>query len=76
MKLKLGPVASDVVITIYVIVTLTLRMLIEMNANLSFINSLVLGISFLLILIIPIKLKILNPAWFGLLNLNRKNDEI
>ena len=66
MKLKLGPLTSDIIIVIYAVVTLYFRFKLENESNISTVNSLVIGLSFVLIIWVLIKLKILNPSWFGL----------
>ncbi|WP_055446294.1 MULTISPECIES: hypothetical protein [Lacinutrix] len=68
MKFHINPLASDIIISIYVIVTLYLRLKFENNTNASPILSIVLGICFVVIIWVLIKLKILNPNWFGLFN--------
>ena len=67
MKLALKPLTSDIFITIYVIVTLFLRFKFEYNnTSISPVLSVVMGICFVVILWSLIKLKFLNPNWFGL----------
>lgn len=66
MKFKISPLASDVIISIYAVVTLYLRFSYEKEANISVMNSLVMGICFTVLLYALIKLKVLNPNWFGL----------
>ena len=67
MKLRLNPLASDIIISIYVLITLYLRFKFENNTEVSIMNSLVMGVCFLVILWVLIKLKVLNPNWFGLI---------
>ena len=66
MKLKLSPIASDIVITIYAVVSLYFRFKLESEASVGVINSLVIGVAFLVVIWALIKLQILNPNWFGL----------
>ena len=66
MKYKLSPLASDVIISVYAVVTLFLRFKYESDASVGVINSVVIGVAFLVIIWALIKLKILNPNWFGL----------
>ena len=66
MKLKLNPIASDIFICIYAIVTLYLRFKYENQVQLSPLNSMLIGASFVVIIWALIRLKILNPEWFGL----------
>lgn len=66
MKFKLSPLASDIVISVYAIITLFLRFKYESDASVSVINSVVIGAAFLVIIWALIKLEILNPNWFGL----------
>lgn len=68
MKLRLNPLASDIVISIYVIVSLYLRFKFENEVPISPINSIVIGACFVVIIWALIKLKVLNPNWFGLFN--------
>lgn len=68
MKFRLGPLASDIVIAIYVVVSLFLRFKFESKTPISPMNSIVMGVCFIVILWVFIKLKVLNPNWFGLFN--------
>lgn len=68
MKLQLNSFTSDIFISIYVVITLYFRFKFESTKNLDPIVSIVLGLSFVAILWSLIKLKILNPNWFGLFN--------
>ncbi len=68
MKLRLGPLASDILICVYAIVSLYLRFKYESKTTVSPMNSIVMGICFVVILWVLIKLKILNPNWFGVFN--------
>jgi len=71
MKLKLGNKASDIFITIYVIITIFSRIYIESLFRIKVSSSLVMGFFTLFILLALIKIKFLNPTWFGLFN-NKK----
>jgi len=66
MKLRIPPLASDILISIYAIATLYLRFSLEGNTPISPMHSIVLGACFVLIIWVLIKLKVLNPNWFGL----------
>jgi len=66
MKFQLNAITSDIFISIYVVVTLYLRFKFENNKQVDPILSIVLGISFVAIIWALIKLKFLNPNWFGL----------
>ena len=66
MKFRLTPLTSDIFISIYVIITLYIRFKFESTTPIDPILSIVLGICFVTILWALIKLKILNPNWFGL----------
>ncbi len=68
MKFRINPLASDIIICIYVAITLYLRFKFENSANVSPMLSIVLGICFVVIIWALIRLKVLNPNWFGLLN--------
>tara|TARA_R110002050_G_scaffold41242_1_gene100049 strand:+ start:38891 stop:39115 length:225 start_codon:yes stop_codon:yes gene_type:complete len=66
MKYKLSPLASDIFISAYAVVTLFLRFKYENSASVGVLNSVVIGAAFLVIIWALIKLEILNPNWFGL----------
>jgi Co/Zn/Cd efflux system component len=68
MKFQLNSFTSDVFISIYVVITLYFRFKFESTKNLDPILSIALGLSFVAIIWSLIKLKILNPNWFGLFN--------
>lgn len=68
MKFQLNSLASDIFISIYVVITLFIRFKFESTRNIDPTLSVVFGLSFLAIIWALIKLKILNPNWFGLLN--------
>ena len=68
MKFRINPLVSDIIISIYVIATLYLRFKFENNSAISPMNSVVMGICFVAIIWVLIKLKVLNPNWFGLIN--------
>ncbi|WP_397446402.1 hypothetical protein [Polaribacter sp. R77954] len=69
MKLSINPLYSDIFITIYVVVTLFIRFKFEHNNYaISPGLSLVFGLCCVAFLWSLIKLKILNPNWFGLFN--------
>ena len=68
MKFRLNPLASDIIISIYVIVSLFYRFKFENETPISPLNSIVMGACFVLILWVFIKLKVLNPNWFGFFN--------
>lgn len=67
MKLELKPLASDIFIVIYVVATLFFRLKFEHNNNaVSPALSVVYGLCFIAFLWSMIKLKFLNPNYFGL----------
>lgn len=68
MKFQISPKASDIIICIYAVVTLYFRFSLEATYNVGPVESLIMGLSFVTIAYALIKLKILNPQWFGLLN--------
>ena len=74
MKLRLSPIASDITICIYLSVSLYYRFILESERSISPINSIFLGASFLTILWFLIKIKLLNPNWFGFFNSNGKKN--
>jgi hypothetical protein len=65
---QLNAMTSDVIISLYVIVTLFLRFKFEQESTVHPIESIVMGVCFVTIIWVLIKLKILNPNWFGLIN--------
>ena len=67
-RLRLNGLTSDIVISIYVVVTLYLRFKLESQTPTGPIESVVMGICFVVIIWALIKLKVLNPNWFGLFN--------
>ena len=71
MKFRINPLASDIIVSIYAIATLYLRFKFENVADVSPMLSIVMGICFVVIIWVLIKLKVLNPNWFGLLNFNK-----
>lgn len=72
--MKLGRITSDVIIVIYVMATLYFRFLIEPYLGGNFILSVLIGISALAIIWILVKIKFLNPSWFGLIK-EKKTDK-
>ncbi|WP_250432491.1 hypothetical protein [Hanstruepera flava] len=68
MKFRINPLASDIIISIYVLITLYLRFKFENDTPISTVNSMVIGVCFIVIIWVLIKLKVLNPNWFGLFN--------
>ena len=68
MRLRINPLASDIIISIYIFATLYLRFKWESQTATSPMLSIVMGFCFVLIIWALIKLKILNPNWFGLFN--------
>ena len=68
MKFRLNPLASDIFICIYAIASLYLRFKLENEQPVSIANSIAIGACFVIIIWVLIKLKVLNPNWFGLFN--------
>lgn len=66
-KLSFSPLVSDILISTYIIITLIYRFQLEGTTKISTMNSVFLGLSFILIIWALIKLKVLNPNWFGLI---------
>ncbi len=66
MKFRLGPRWSDLIITIYIVVSLFFRIRLEKHYQVSPLTSLFIGFSLIGILLIFLKFKILNPRWFGM----------
>lgn len=72
MKLKLNGLTSDIFISVYIVITLYLRFKLQETGEISPINSIFIGASFVLMIWALIKLKVLNPNWFGLFNKKTK----
>lgn len=68
MKYQINPRTSDIVITIYVVLTLFYRIKFENETGVTILQSLVIGICLVAMPWSLIKLKVLNPNWFGLFN--------
>ena len=68
MNFRVNPRTSDIIISIYVIVSLFYRIKFENETGVSPLQSLVIGICLIAIPWSLIKLKVLNPNWFGLFN--------
>lgn len=66
MKFQIPPLASDIIISVYAIISLFLRFKLENENPVSPLESIVMGACFVVIIWVFIKLKILNPHWFGL----------
>ncbi|MCB0399389.1 MAG: hypothetical protein KDD26_07145 [Winogradskyella sp.] len=67
-RLRINALTSDIIISFYVIVTLYIRFKLESETATDLFESLVMGICFIVIIWALIKLKVLNPGWFGLFN--------
>lgn len=76
MSYRLGNRTSDIVITIYVIITIFGRIYIESLFQIGALSSLFMGVFTLLVLWALIKIKFLNPVWFGLFNKKTSNYEL
>ncbi len=72
MKVRFTPLVSDIIISVYAIVSLYIRFQLENETSISAMNSITIGLCFVVILWVLIKLKVLNPNWFGLFK--QKND--
>lgn len=68
MNFQINQRASDIIITIYVVLTLFFRVKFENEAGVTPLQSLVIGICLIAMPWSLIKLKVLNPNWFGLFN--------
>ena len=68
MKFRINPLASDIIISIYALATLYLRFKFENITDVSPVLSIIMGICFVVIIWSLVKLKVLNPDWFGLIN--------
>jgi hypothetical protein len=67
-RLRLNGTTSDILISAYVVVTLYFRFKFENASPTGVLESIVMGLCFVVILWVLIKLKFLNPNWFGLFN--------
>ncbi|MAB49830.1 MAG: hypothetical protein CMC05_14490 [Flavobacteriaceae bacterium] len=67
-RLRINALTSDIIISIYVIVTLYLRFKLESETATGAFESIIMGVCFVVIIWALIKLKVLNPGWFGLFN--------
>lgn len=65
MKFELTPTVSDIFILIYVSLTLFWRIQMEMTRPVGVLVSIITGIAFIMILYLLIKVRFLNPNWFG-----------
>lgn len=73
MKLHLSPLVSDIIITIYILISLYIRFEWENSNQVSTGQSIAVGASFVVFIWALIKLKVLNPNWFGLFNSKTAN---
>ncbi len=71
MKLQVSPLISDIIISVYILITLYIRFEWENSNRISIPQSLAVGLSFIVFIWALIKLKVLNPNWFGLFNANK-----
>jgi len=67
-RLRINALTSDIIISIYVIVTLYLRFKLESETATGVFESIIMGVCFVVIIWALIKSKVLNPGWFGLFN--------
>lgn len=67
-RLQLNALTSDIIISIYVVVSLYFRFKFESETATGALESVVMGLCFVTMLWVLIKLKVLNPNWFGLFN--------
>lgn len=65
-RIRINALTSDILISIYVILTLYFRFKLESKTATSPFESVVMGVCFVVIIWALIKLKVLNPNWFGL----------
>ena len=73
MNYQIKPRTSDILITIYIVLTLFYRIKFESETGVTVLQSLVIGLCLVVMPWSLIKLKVLNPNWFGLFN--SKNSE-
>ena len=67
-RLRINALTSDILISLYVIVTLFFHFKFENETAIGALESLIMGLSFVVVIWALIKLKVLNPNWFGLFN--------
>lgn len=72
MSYRLGNRTSDIVITIYAIITIFGRIYIESLFQIGALSSLFMGALTLFVVWALIKIKFLNPVWFGMFNKKNK----
>lgn len=72
MNLRLDHKTSDIIISIYIIITLIARIYIEPLFIGNLLASFFVGFLAILIIWILVKIKFLNPNWFGLFNKTKK----
>ena len=70
-RLRINALASDIIISLYALVTLYFRFKLDSETPTGPFESLVMGICFIVFIWALIKLKVLNPNWFGLFNSNK-----
>ena len=70
--MNLSSKTSDIFISIYIVLTLISRTFIEMFLPSNYLLSIFIGLFLLLVLWVLVKIKFLNPAWFGLFNKVKK----
>ncbi|MCL7754364.1 hypothetical protein [Polaribacter sp. Z022] len=71
MKFQINPLISDIFISIYIVGTLYFRIKIQNEYPINPLFSILIGFLFILFIWALIKVKILNPNWFGLFNVNK-----
>ena len=71
MKFQINPLISDILISIYIVGTLYFRVKIQNDYPISPAFSILIGFFFIIFIWLLIKIKVLNPNWFGLFNLNK-----
>ena len=76
MKYQINPRTSDIVITIYVVLTLFYRIKFENETDVTVLQSLVIGICLVAMPWSLIKLKVLNPNWLVYLTLKAQSNEL
>jgi len=74
MNFHLNPRSSDIFISVYAIVTLYVRLRFENATGVDPLLSLVIGLCLVIIPWFLIKLKVLNPNWFGLFSTKNRSD--
>jgi len=73
--MKLGFIASDIFVCIYIMITLFARVYVEPQLNGNYFISIAIGAFLMLLLWALVKVKFITPTWFGLMGDTRPSEE-